>query len=62
MNIADRYVIGDKKWTPWRDTHLRITGEAVMGLLYSFAIDWGYTTRELLTTAMTPYQGVPSSS
>ena len=40
MNIADRYVLGDKQWpTPWRDTHLRITGSAVAALQYSFAID-----------------------
>lgn len=49
MNIANRYVNGDKHWAPWRDTHLRITGEAVAALEYSFAIDWNYTTRKLLT-------------
>ena len=49
MNIADRYVIGDKKQAPWRDTHLRITGEAVAALQYAFAIDWDFTTRELLS-------------
>ena len=49
MNIADRYVIGDKNWaTPWRDTHLRVTGDAVAALQYSFAIDWNFTTRKLL--------------
>lgn len=48
MNIADRYVIGDKNKAPWRDTHLRITGEAVAALQYTFAIDWDFTTRELL--------------
>ena len=48
MNIADRYVTGDKKWTAWRDTHLRITGEAVAALQYSFAIDWNFTTRNLI--------------
>lgn len=50
MNIADRYVVGSKKELPWRDTHLRIVGEAVVALQYSFAIDWDFTTRELLTT------------
>ena len=50
MNIANRYVIGDKKWIAWRDTHLRITGEAVTALQYSFAIDWDFTTRDLLTS------------
>ena len=49
MNIANRYVNGDKHWAPWRDTHLRIIGEAVAALEYSFAIDWNYTTRKLLT-------------
>lgn len=49
MNIADRYVTGDKKWSvPWRDTHLRLTGSAVAALQYSFAIDWNFTTRKLL--------------
>lgn len=50
MNIADRYVIGDKNWKPWRDTHLRISGNAVTALQYSFAIDWDFTTHELLTS------------
>ena len=49
MNIADRYVIGTSRELPWRDTHLRIQGEAVAALQYSFAIDWDFTTRELLT-------------
>ena len=50
MNIADRYVTRDKKEPAWRDTHLRIHGEAVAALQYSFAIDWNFTTRELLTS------------
>lgn len=50
MNIADRYVIGDKKWLPWRDTHLRLSSAAVAALQYSFAIDWNYTTRKLITS------------
>lgn len=49
MNIANRYVTGDSKWQPWRDTHLRISGEAVAAMEYSFAIDWNFTTRKLLT-------------
>lgn len=59
MNIANRYVIGDKKWLPWRDTHLRIRGEAVAALQYSFAIDWNYTTRQLLTTQTMRYTDPP---
>ena len=61
MNIADRYVIGDKKWIPWRDTHLRITGEAVAVLQYSFAIDWDFTTSDLLTSPTMHYEQTPES-
>ena len=61
MNIADRYVSGTKKEHPWRDTHLRIAGEAVAALQYSFAIDWDFTTRELLTNQVMHYSQPPAS-
>ena len=54
MNIASRYVTGDKHWKAWRDTHIRITGQAVAALQYSFAIDWGFTTRQLLASRVEP--------
>ena len=59
MNIADRYVTGDKKWHAWRDTHLRIAGEAVAALQYSFAIDWNFTTRKLLTSPIKHHHSLP---
>lgn len=49
MNIADRYVTGEKGKQPWRDTHIRITGEAVKGLFFSFAVDWDFMQHKLLT-------------
>lgn len=52
MNIADRYVTGDKHRPAWRDTHLRITGPAVAALQYSFAVDWNYMSRTLLAETM----------
>lgn len=61
MNIADRYVVGTKTELPWRDTHLRIAGEAVAPLQYSFAIDWDFTTRELLTNQVMHYSQPPAS-
>ena len=48
MNIADRYVSGNRLG-PWRDTHLRICGPAVGGIEYSFAIDWNFMGRQLIT-------------
>lgn len=47
MNIADRYING-VAYGIWRDTHLRITGPAVGGLQYSFAIDWNFMGQPLL--------------
>jgi len=62
MNIANRYVTGDKRWQPWRDTHLRIHGEAVAAMQYSFAIDWNFTTRKLLTSPTMHYNEPPANS
>lgn len=41
MNIADRYLNG-VEGKIWRDTHIRITGPCISGLLYSFALDWTF--------------------
>lgn len=49
MNIADRYVEGVKGIGPWRDTHLRIEGDAVAGLQVVFAADWYFVIHENLT-------------
>lgn len=48
MNVADRYVEGSK-WGAWRDTHLRIEGEAVHGLQRVFLSDWYFVSRSLLS-------------
>jgi len=54
MNIADRYMgKAGKKKQVWRDTHLRLTGPAVAGLYYAFAIDWNYTGKCLLPALKT---------
>lgn len=48
MNVADRYISGGT-FGKWRDTHLRITGYAVVSLQYSFAIDWSFMGNPLIT-------------
>lgn len=40
INIRDDHIVA--KVSPWRDTHLRITGEAVYGLQVAFFNDWRY--------------------
>lgn len=42
MNIANRYIHGLPPGAGWRDTHLRVEGPVVGGLLYSFAVDWNF--------------------
>ena len=45
-NIGDEYMGFHKKITPWRDTHMRITGEAVLGLQEEFVKDWYSASKE----------------
>jgi len=46
-NVGDEYLGLSKKLGHWRDTHLRITGPAVLGVRLSFTKDWYWATREL---------------
>ncbi|MDR2910444.1 MAG: cardiolipin synthase [Bacteroidales bacterium] len=49
INIADRYIDGIKGIGPWRDTHLRITGDAVACMQVIFAADWYFCINENIT-------------
>ncbi|MBQ9766295.1 MAG: cardiolipin synthase [Lachnospiraceae bacterium] len=46
FNIGEEYLGKNKKFGYWRDTHLKITGGAVEGLLLRFILDWNYTAKE----------------
>ena len=48
LNIADRYLNGVPGIGVWRDTHLKIEGEAVTSLQIVFLIDWYFVRQELL--------------
>lgn len=48
FNIGKEYIGLDPKFGHWRDTHLRIAGDAVMGLELRFLLDWNYTAKENL--------------
>ena len=47
MNVAERYITGGS-FPLWRDTHVRVIGPVVAALSYSFAVDWNFTSGELL--------------
>ena len=44
FNIGREYVSKDPKFGYWRDTHLKLGGEAVLSLQIRFALDWNYAT------------------
>lgn len=51
VNIADRYRHKDSYYGFWRDTHLKIEGEAVHSLQALFVNDWTFSTKESLMLA-----------
>lgn len=48
LNIGKEYIGQDPKFGNWRDTHLKICGEAVASLGARFALDWNYASGENL--------------
>lgn len=55
FNIGDQYVDQSAKFGHWRDTHLRILGEASLSLQHRFVTDWNTTVPETpLTADLTP--------
>lgn len=43
-NVGDDYVHKDPKLSPWRDTHVKISGPAALVAQFSFAEDWHWAT------------------
>ena len=48
INVADRY-INDSQRMFWRDTHLKISGDAVKSLQIIFLLNWYFVSKESLT-------------
>ncbi len=40
MNVGQEYIDGGKRFATWRDTHMRLTGQAVAGLEKLYASRW----------------------
>ncbi len=59
LNFADRYLHGIPEIGDWRDTHLKIVGEAASSLQIVFLIDWYFVRQEvLLDQKYLPYKKV----
>ncbi len=43
-NVGDEYLGKDPALSPWRDTHVRLEGPAVLGVQLSFLKDWYFCT------------------
>lgn len=48
INVGDEYLGLDKRLGYWRDTHMRVAGDAVYYLQHTFAKDWYFVKGELL--------------
>lgn len=46
FNVGNEYVNEGKQFDFWRDTHLKIKGDAVLELQKRFALDWEYAAKE----------------
>ncbi len=49
LNVGDDYLGHDPKLTPWRDTHIRVTGPAALAAQAIFWSDWYWASRQMLT-------------
>lgn len=46
FNIGDQYIDRSKKFGHWRDTHLRVVGQAPITMEVRFAMDWNTSCRK----------------
>ncbi|MDP6545767.1 MAG: cardiolipin synthase [Phycisphaerae bacterium] len=54
LNVGDEYMGRDPKFGPWRDTHVRLQGPAVLGLQLAFLEDWNWAADEVLDLSWDP--------
>jgi cardiolipin synthase len=47
LNVGDEYLGQDKRFGAWRDTHMRISGPAVLAVQLVFLEDWNWAASEV---------------
>lgn len=55
FNVGDQYLGRKVKFGYWRDTHLRIVGQAVLSLQTRFFMDWNATVRHSKHSTALPF-------
>ncbi|MCA9073592.1 MAG: cardiolipin synthase [Planctomycetaceae bacterium] len=53
-NVGDEYMGRDPEFPNWRDTHMKLTGPAVLELQLSFLEDWRWATDDLVELSWQP--------
>lgn len=59
FNIGDEYLGKSKKFGYWRDTHLRIIGDAVQSMQTRFILDWNQASKQDIHYDERYYASVP---
>ena len=54
LNVGDEYVGKHPVLSPWRDTHVRVSGPAVIGVQVSFLEDWYWAARNVPELSWVP--------
>ncbi len=62
MNMGKEYVDGGEQFPAWRDTHMRIKGEAVTVLQEIFSVSWLNTTNEYIDICPVPISNYAGDS
>jgi len=57
LNVGDEYLGRSKRFGPWRDTHVRLRGPAVLAAQLAFLEDWHWATDEVPQVSWTPTPG-----
>lgn len=55
LNVGDEYLGRDKHVGPWRDTHVRVAGPAVLGIQLGFLEDWHWATKKIPKLSWKPH-------
>ena len=48
LNVGNEYISKSEEGLFWRDTHMKVEGEAVQTLYHLFSLDWSYCNKEAL--------------
>lgn len=61
-NVGEEYIDLDSKLSPWRDYHLKMTGEGVQDLQTQFLIDWEAATKTNLLQNVVYFPQLPKGT